>query len=226
MIIHKKQIKAAYKWLPVLGLMDLQFGDLINTTPGDIGWWPPSEWFSRLVAEEIIRYQKRAYWNREDDYVYSTHTRIHTFQGRYFEVTAPCGRFGRLTPQNIDQEKLYIICRYKDWSIRTAEEREIFYKVFNELDGVPYDYGQILAILLNQIMHWDPIDYLSWLDFSRKRKVCSVAARICWLDWYKEFAKPSHLKVRRPGGDLNAERTAPAHFELDPTFEIVGLLKI
>lgn len=225
-IIYKKQIKEAYSGLPLLGLMDLQFGDLINTTPGNCHWWPPDELIGRIAATQIIKYQARAYWNRENDYIYSTHTRIHTFQGRFFEVTSPVAQYGRITEKNFDYNRLYIVCRYNDWYIRTAEEREIFYSVFNDLDGKKYDYGQLLAILVNQVMHWSSIDYLPIFDLSRKRKVCSVAARICWLKWWKKYAQPEGLVVRRPGGELNAERTPPAHFELCPTFRIAGLLTL
>ena len=226
MIIYKKKIEAVYGELPLLDLMDLQFGDLINTTPGDIGWWPPKEIPLRVAYEEIINYQRRSYWNRVNDYIYSVHTRIHTFQGRFFEVTSPVGQYGRLYPGELDPTKLYLVCRYRKRTIKKAEERESFYRVFNELEGKPYDYGQLLAILINQVMGWNPIDYLPWFDFSRKRKVCSVAARICWLKWWKEYAIPNGLNVTRPGGNLNAERTPPAHFEIHSDFGVVGSLSI
>ena len=226
MIIYKKKIREAYAGLPQLGLLDLQFGDIINSTPGNCHWWPPGEGFHRLAVTEIVKYQDRIYPARKYDYIYSVHSMVHTFQGNYFEVTSPVGRFGQLTPQNIDRKKLYIVCRYKDWAIRSAQEREIFYKVFNDLKGKKYDYGQLVAILINEIMNWDPADYLSILDLSRKRKVCSVMARICWLKWWKEHAKPLGLNVRRPGGWLHAERTPPCLFELSPDFGIAGILNI
>ena len=226
MIIYKNEIKEAYTGLPDLGLMDLNFGDIINTTPGDCHWWPPGDAIHRVAVTEIIKYQDRMYPDRIYDYIYSVHSIVHTFQGRYFETTSPVGRFGRLTPRNIDHKKRYIVCRYKDWTIRTAEEREIFYKVFNELKGKRYDYGQLVAILINELMDWSPADYLSIFDLSRKRKVCSVMAMICWLRWWKLYAKPNNLEVRRPGGFLHAEKAPPAHFELHRTFGIAGLLKI
>ena len=144
--------------------------------------------------------------------------------GRFFEVTSPVGQFGQITPENINPNKLYIVCRYNQHIISTPQEREIFYKIFNELDGKKYDYGQLLSILLNEILDWSPIDYLPIFDFSRKRKVCSVMARACWISWWKKYAIPKGLGFSRPGGPLHVERTAPALFELAPDFGIVGIL--
>lgn len=125
---------------------------------------------------------------------------------------------------DLDPKKWYVVCRYNDWEIRTATEREIIWRAIKELENGFYDYGQLVAILVNRILGW-PIDqYLPIFDFGSRHKVCSVLTRGLWLVWYKKYAKPRGLDVRRPGGKLHVERTDPALVENHSTFRIVGVL--
>lgn len=224
-IPYCREIERAYEDLPQLDLGELQYGDVVNLTPGDVGWWP---WDlpARATWASIVEYNRREYPARIHDYVYGVHTVIYTDHGRYFEVAAPEARWGDFCNSTVDRTRWFIVCRYADqegnWLSET--EKRIFRAVFRELEGVGYDYGQLIDILINQMMGWSPADYLSIFDLGRSRKVCSVAARIAWLRWWKEYGREHLSHSRRPGGNLNAERTSPALFENHETFNVVGRL--
>jgi hypothetical protein len=223
-----KEIEAAYGALPLLTLRDLQFADVINLTASPSGWWPPAAAGTRILDGSIIDYQDREYPGRPGNFIYSTHTVINADPGRLFHVTSPYATWATWTnfAGEIDPARWLIVTRYqhRTGDEMTAEEREIFMQVFRDLDGTRYDYGQLLAILINQIAGWPRVLYLPIFDLSRNRKVCSVAARIAWLRWWKEYGKSNVPGARRPGGSLIAERTPPAHFEIHETHRIAGRL--
>ncbi len=210
--------KKAYNHLPRLELNELKYGDVINMTPGKLGPLAPL----KIVYWFIINQQRKKYGK---PYHRSIHTWWHSWNGRIFEVAPPRCRHAIIYDlKDLNPNVWYPVCRYKDWEIETAEERQIIWNAMTQLVGFPYDYGQLLAILINEVIGWPEAKYLPIFDLGRKRKVCSVLVRGLWMTWYEKYAKPRDLSVRRPGGPEHVERTHPALFENSPDFEIIGIL--
>lgn len=226
-IVYKKQIIETYRDIPVMEINDIPFGAIINRTPGDV-----TSWFEKIAItadfgpiKGIIPYQKKYF--PDSPYIYSSHTLINIFAGRYFEVTTPKSRYGILTDDNLDSEKVYIICMYSDKMITTRQERQCFYDVFNLLNKTSYDYLQLVNMLILSFLDWPEDNYFPLLDMGKDKKVCSVGAAVCWLNYYYKFLKDT--SARRPLGEYNAERVPPCLFESpgynNGTFKIIGRLR-
>ena len=216
--MYLKESEQAYDRLPRLELSDLEYGDIINMTPGRVGSASPI----RIAYRHIVNYQRRQ-WG--EPLIYSTHTWFHLWMGRFFEVTPPRAIHKKIYDlADLNPTKHFPVCRYRDWRIETAEEREIFWRAMQALHHTPYGYTNLVSILINQIIGWPKAHYLPLLDISRRAKVCSTLARGLWMAWYERYAKPRGLDVRRPGGPLHVERTDPALFENQQTFELIGVL--
>ena len=230
-VVYKKKIIRAYRDIPVMAINDIPFGAILNRTPGALSWWPPIERFGITAnigpIRGIIPYQRK-YFGEHSDYVYSSHSLIHTFLGRYFETTTPRSRHGILTYDNLDPDKVYLICMYQDAEVTTAEGRQVFYDIFKKLDGTGYDYFQLANILIHNELEWPEEKYFSLLDMGKNKKVCSVTAAICWLRFYHLILKKQGIPARRPLGKWNAERVPPCLFESpyynNGTFKIIGRL--
>lgn len=234
-IVYKNEIIKAYKDIPIMEINDIPFGAIINRTPGELSWWPPGAGIERFgitadipPARGIIPFQKY-YFGEHSDWIYASHTLIHTFLGNYFETTSPKSRYGILTNDNLDENKVYIICMYQDAVVDTAEGRQCFYDIFNELEGTGYDYLQLVNILIHQILQWPDEGYLPILDLGRNKKVCSVTAAVCWLWFYYNYLKKINPQARRPLGQWCAERVPCCLFESvnynNGTFKVIGRLK-
>ena len=208
---------------------DIPFGAIINRTPGNLSWWPPLERFAITADIGPIRgiIPHQVHYFPESPFVYASHTLINMFCGRYFETTNPQSRFGLLTDDNINQDKVYIICMYQDAQVDTAAGRQCFYDIFNQLDGNGYDYLQIVNELLHELFGADEDDYCWILDLGKNKTVCSVTAALCWLNYYYTILKDT--PARRPLGKWHAERVPPCLFESpnynNGTFQIIGRLK-
>ena len=216
--MYLKESEQAYDRLPRLELSDLEYGDIINMTPGRVGPVNPL----RIVYHQIVNYQRRG-WG--EPLVYSVHTWFHLWEGRIFEVTPPrpIHRIIRRL-EDLNPSKYYPVCRYRDHRITTAVEREIFWRAMQQLHHTRYGYERLVSILINQIIGWPETKYLPVFDLGRRHKVCSTLARGLWVNWHEKYAKPRGLDVRRPGGPLHVERTDPALMENEETFELVGVL--
>jgi len=226
-IVYQDEIISAYRDIPIIEINSIPFGAIINRTPGDLSWWPPFDMIGITAdfgpIKGIIPYQQK-FFGKHSSHVYSSHTLIHTFLGRYFEVTNPRSRYGILTKDNLDPAKVYTICTYSDAVVDTSEGRECFYEIFRLLDKTNYDYLQLVNMLIHTYLDWDKDKYLPLLDIGKNNKVCSVAAAVCWLNFYYKMLKDT----RRPMGKWNAERVPPCLFESpyynEGTFKIIGRL--
>jgi hypothetical protein len=232
MIVYRKKIIEVYRNIPILEINDIPFGAIINRTPGDLSWWPPKDGAERLAITAdvgpirgIIPHQKHYF--PESPFVYSSHSLIHTFLGRYFETTNPEGRHGILTPDNLDPCKVYLICMYTDAKVNTSAGRDCFYEIFNLLDGEGYDYLQIFNHLIHELFDADEDDYNFLVDLGKNKTVCSVTAALCWLNFYQKILKETN--ARRPLGRYHPERVPPCLFESpsynNETFKIIGRLR-
>lgn len=86
------------------------------------------------------------------------------------------------------------------------------------LEGIPYDYGQLIDIQISQWFGWLP-EKLSIFDFGRNRKVCSVGCHGALVAAYK--ALPEGV-APRPLGTQYIEKTCPANFEVAKDFTLIA----
>jgi len=220
-IYKKKKIIKAYSRFPRLRIRDLMFGDIINWTPGRTVWRPASNWMASAAQRGIIAFQRWKYPNSPR--IYSTHSIIHLMEGVCWNVTAPRADYLKLREGKLDRDKVYIVCRYRDFRIKTATDRKVIYRGIELLQGTAYDSLQLLAILVQEYLGFSEKDYINVLD-PRRRTVCSPAVRGLWIRlWLEKGGKRSGY--RRPGGKLHVERTPPVLMENHKTFEIVGILE-
>ena len=221
-MIYSKQIKLAYGNLPILTFADLRYADVVNTTPGVMPFWPPWAFIKRLAVKQIVRYNKKLYpWSRQ---IYSDHS-ITMMEGpKYFEVTSPEGRYGNLEEEGLCPDRVYIVCRYKFHRIKKHVEKIPFEVVFESLDGVGYDFGQLAAILANWALGLPPDQFWPLLDFSKNKVVCSVGAIVSWLAWWLDQGERQGYP-RPMISELHPERVPPALFECDDCWDVIGILK-
>ena len=220
-IYKKKKIIRAYSRFPRLKIRDLMFGDIINWTPGRTAWRPAANWMESAAQRGIIAFQRWKYPNSPR--IYSTHSIIHLMEGVCWNVTAPRADYLRLQEGKLNQNKVYIVCRYRDFRVKTAADRKIIYHEIELLDESAYDAPQLLAILIQEYLGFPEENYLHLLD-PRRKIVCSPAVRGLWVKlWLEKGGEKS--RFRRPGGKLHVERTPPALMENHETFKIVGILE-
>jgi hypothetical protein len=219
-IYKEKEIVRAYCGFRRLGIRDLLFGDIINWTPGRTVWWPAANWAEAAAQRAIIAFQRWKYPN--SPWIYSTHSIIHLMDGVCWNVTAPRADYLKLEEGKLNPDKVYIVCRYRDFRVETAADRQVVYSGIDLLQGTAYDATQLMAILIQEYLGFPEEDYLHVLD-PRRKTVCSPAVRGLWVKlWLEKVGEES--RFRRPGGELHVERTPPALMENHGTFEIVGIL--
>lgn len=220
-IYKEKEIIRAYSGFRRLRIRDLLFGDIINWTPGRTVWWPAANWAEAAAQRGIIAFQRWKYPN--SPWIYSTHSIIHLMDGVCWNVTAPKADYLKLEGGKLNPDKVYIVCRYRDFRVETAADRQVFYSGIALLQGTTYDATQLMAILIQEYLGFPEEDYLNVLD-PRRKTVCSPAVRGLWIKlWLEKGSKKSNF--RRPGGKLHVERTRPALMENHKTFEIIGILE-
>ena len=122
-IYKKKKIIRAYSRFPRLRIRDLMFGDIINWTPGRTAWRPAANWMESAAQRGIIAFQRWKYPNSPR--IYSTHSIIHLMEGVCWNVTAPRADYLKLQEGKLNQNKVYIVCRYRDFRVKTAADRKI-----------------------------------------------------------------------------------------------------
>lgn len=215
--MYDKESALAYDPQPRLEISDLKYGDVINLTPGTLPWNP----IVRLAYGEIIH-------ENQADYGIPFHTSIHSWfhtgYGRIFQVDTSGAHFGLFDLRKLDPKRWYPVCRYRWSGLIDATGREYLWACMKELEGTPYDFGQLMAILCNKILGWPQDEYLPIFDFCNKWKVCSVLARGLLMSWY-ELVKHQFDYIKRPGGPLHVERTPPGLFENhSETFQLIGVL--
>lgn len=169
---------------------------------------------SRVVYWQIRSYQRRKY--PSSPRTEAIHSMIHLGGGKYLSVESP--RAMILEPEILPDRK-YTFWKYKLVDRLDAAAWAAFDKTVNELNGTPYDYGQMLDILLKQLFSDFVPHKLSIFDFSRRRKVCSVAVHTCLLTAYRATDR----SFEGPLGRQYVEETCPADFENHDTFEAVAI---
>ena len=103
-------------------------------------------------------------------------------------------------------------------------EKIPFEVVFESLDGVGYDFGQLAAILANWALGLPPNQFWPLLDFSKNKVVCSVGAIVAWLAWWLDQGERQGYP-RPTATELHPEKAPPGLFENSMIWEVVGILK-
>lgn len=209
--------------LPVLHPEDLVQTDILVMVPRWYSWY-------QIWMTQIQNYQGRKYKCNKPVLIPSkyisirepTHTQMYMGGGKIFEVTSPKSQ---ITDIYHEKKYRYFVTTYADYPMDkiTPVEMISFWEVANRLHGTKYDYGQLIDILIKQIFGFVP-ETLSIFDFSRKRKVCSVANHAQYIKWYLQWGW-YNSGIRRPLGKQYMEVTCPTDLLVDPTFRIKGELK-
>jgi hypothetical protein len=169
-IYKRKKIIRAYSRFPRLRIRDLMFGDIINWTPGRTVWRPAAKWMESAAQRGIIAFQRWKYPNSPR--IYSTHSIIHLMEGVCWNVTAPRADYLKLQEGKLNRNKVYIVCRYRDFRVKTAADRQIIYNGIELLDESAYDAPQLLAILIQEYLGFPKgIIFTSWIREERPSAV-------------------------------------------------------
>jgi len=192
--------------------LELRFGDTINSASNKVAFWD-------IPTHAIRLYQFiRLYKNWKDTH---TVTFVGDAHGRFneptiFECTFPRAKYTPLSEWYKPEEKEYTINRYAD-AIPNYEGESIMLNVFNAVDGTFYDVGNLIDIVILDILGYPTNDWKAIIDFGKEKMVCSVVARAAQMKWYNTQLKDIAL-CRRPGGELHVERTPPALFPEHDTY--------
>ena len=170
----------------------------------------PKNLLARIVYWEIRRYQKRKY--PHSSRTRAVHTMLHLGDGRFLSVEHPRAVIRRL---KLQEGETFSIWRYRHDDEFTETSWQAFDEAVKEIEGTPYDYGQLMDILVHQLFGWLP-DKLKLFDFGRRRKVCSVAAHAVLVKAWQQIEETS--RPERPLGKQYLEHTCPADFENHETF--------
>lgn len=168
---------------------------------------------AKFAYAQIRGYQKRKYPDASLEHVSAVHSQIHLGSGQFLSVESPRARIHEPV---LEDNHRYTLWVYKHTDKFDDNSWRAFEIAVDKLVGTPYDYGQLLDILVNQVFGWTA-NPLKIFDLGRRRKVCSVACHVCLLAAYKaipESARPSEA----PLGRQHVEVTCPADFENHDSF--------
>jgi len=149
-IYKEKEIVRAYSGFPRLWIRDFLFGDIIYWTPGRTVWWPAANWAEAAAQRGIIAFQRWKYPN--SPLIYSTHSIIHLMDDICWNVTAPKADYLKLEEGKLKPDKVYTVCRYRDFRVETATDRQVIYSGIELLQGTAYDATQLMAILIQEYL--------------------------------------------------------------------------
>ena len=199
----------------------------------------PNNWYERLglrIVYSQIHVHQRHVW---PDAPRTQCDAIHS-QGKVYALDGSSGLWGSVTTP---RAKIWEPELLADWRARafyweglehfTDDSWIAYLEYWKALEGSLYDYGQLLDIAIHDWFGWIP-DSLNPFDFSRKRKVCSVAVMGAlyagWqkfrapkkseTDYFGRFYPPPNLRAN--GKKLYLEHVPPAFFENEPRWFKVG----
>jgi hypothetical protein len=201
-------------------------GDVVNQV-GDIKWW---QFWLKIGSWAIQRHQKKLFGknsNWKDD-----HTMMFFEEDNTFSVELP-----RATMKPLQEYCLSNLSIYR-LSLKelTPDDVATMRNSARGMVGTDYDIGQLLDIAINDLLGYEHQRRLSIFDFGRKKKVCSVGARVVFEHLYKKKIDPEGAKERkwlfdkmnpekwpkkkiRKFRGTDVEATAPAHFANSDYFQ-------
>lgn len=194
-------------------------GDVVNQV-GTHKWWE----FWSAIAHAGIRWHQKKLFGKNSNWR-DTHSMLYLDKDNTFSVELP-----RATMKPLQE---YCLSNLSIYRLRLTELTQDFVDTLKhaalKMVGEDYDIGQLLDIAINDILGYDHQRRLTFFDFGRKKKVCSVGVRASFESLYKKKIKTENS---RPGKwlfyELNPEKwtqkqiqeyrgtdveaTSPAHF--------------
>jgi hypothetical protein len=171
----------------------------------------PRNLLSRFVYWQIRAYQRRKY--PHSPRTRAIHSMLCLGDGRFLSVQHPRAI---ITGLDIEPGSNISVWKYNYLEEFGEASWQAFDQAVREIVGTPYDYGQLLDILVHQLFGWLP-QKLNLFDFSRKRKVCSVAVHAVLVKAWQQ----TNRTHSRPLGEQYIEHTCPSDFENHETFEMI-----
>lgn len=226
----------------MIDLSRLPVGAVLNTYGDAL----PDNWLERqglkIVYSQIRAHQRRLWPDKPRTQCDAIHSqgKVYSATGTIVPVNQSAGLWGSVTTPRAVIETPAL---EENWRARafvwegiqhfTDESWAAYLGYWEAVNGTPYDYGQLLDIAIHEWFGWIP-DNLSIFDFSRSRKVCSVAVmgalyagwqklrapRKSETDYFGRFYPPPNLRAN--GKKLYLEHVPPAFFENEPRWIRVG----
>jgi len=197
--------------------------------PGDVvnqdlkaKWY---EFWLKIGFWGIKTYQKNMFGKSSN--WHDSHTMLFFNEKNTFSVELPKATFKPIQEYCLSNMSIYR-CKMVEMTTENVDSMMDAAKI---MQGSDYDIGQLLDIALREILGYTQDRPLRFFDFGKKKKVCSVGARVCYEHLYIKKIKPS-LDNPPPGKWLfhsvdpekwskdfagsykgtDVEATAPAHF--------------
>ena len=198
-------------WLPVGGILNLYDDDPYEGK--DFGDRLKYEFSHRVLYPALVGFQKREYPHSPN--VHAIHSIIKVAGSGNGGFWQSC-----TAPKTFTAEiELLKRCKYRALEYRGLRYfSEVQWAAFRNavaaLEGTPYDYAQLVGILVKQILGYTPKPLSSWnpfIELSKKQKVCSVACASILTAGYKTLPDPKPCE--RPSGSKYVEHLAPCDFE-------------
>ncbi|MCP4583266.1 MAG: hypothetical protein GY839_16785 [candidate division Zixibacteria bacterium] len=197
--------------------------------PGDIvnqdlktKWY---EFWLKIGFWGIKTYQKDLFGKKSN--WQDSHTMMFFNERNTFSVELPKAKFKPIQEYCLSDMSIYR-CKLMEM---TPEYIDSMMDTAKRMLGSDYDIGQLLDIALRQILGYSQHRKVRFFDFGKKKKVCSVGARVCYEHLYMKKIKPSldnpprgkwlfhsvyadkwSEKFANNYKGTDVEATAPAHF--------------
>lgn len=203
-------------------------GDVVNIN-GHPSWYE----FWLKIAYNSIRKAQRSVFGKYSEWQ-DTHTMIY-FDTGTFSVEPPKAKYIPISDYAIKDISLW---RYTKHPI-TQLDSELMKAYASVILGTNYDYGQLLNILINQLLGYPFDEKVKWFDFGGKQKVCSVGFGAIYNKWTKGknyarlfnklnekyWSKSFYKDFYDNGGNWNIENYYPANVSnpkhFDNEFELI-----
>lgn len=197
-------------------------GDVVNVS-GHPSWYE----FWLAIAYNGIRKAQRSLFGKYSEWQ-DTHTMMY-FDTGTFSVEPPRACY---VPISDYAMKDISIWRYTKHTI-TQFDSELMKAYASSILGTNYDYGQLLNILINQLLGYPYDEKVKWFDGGGKLKVCSVGVGAIMNKWTKGknytrlfnklnpkyWHKIIYEDFYKNGGNWNIENYYPANFSNPKHFD-------
>jgi hypothetical protein len=176
----------------------LQPGDFVNFEACLDNWWNVRLSF----AWKLMWFDQKLVFGGNSRYK-DEHTAVYLDEDHTFSMEPPKGRYKSLSEYCLEPITIY---RYAEHKFGT-QDIAVMRKIADGLVGIRYDIPQLANALFNTILGFP--NYMQ-VQFFRKGLVCSVAARVIFEKWRKNWnAKHPAQKIARLFDKLNPDLNPP-----------------
>lgn len=173
---------------PHLIMEKLKPGDVVNFDSNP-KWYQFWLW---LVYGQIRNYQKRDHPNSSR--VNDIHSVLYLGDNRFLSTESPRTVTWKSLHVGNDVKSMRI-CRYlSETHSFDADSIKFIQKTAESVVGTPYDYGQLVDILVKQLGAGFIPQEARIFDFGKNRRVCSVMVHWVLVKWWKEINKEQLLR--------------------------------